>query len=245
MGWRPLFFITGAIGALWLIPWFIFAPRGILKKSGGTGSVGFRQLLGRREAWGTFGGLFGANYAWYFVLSWLPSYLVHERKLTMGSVAIWGALPYLFMAVSSVAGGYLADRFIARGASPVRIRRAFVSTGLLLAACLMPLCLLPRIEFALAGLFITCLAFGIYVSNLWALTQTLAGPTLAGRWTGLQNAGGNIAGILSPALTGYLVSVHGNFTWAFLAAGIGCLFGSASFRLMIRDRAADGAIPQE
>lgn len=115
-GWRPLFLITGAVGGLWLIPWLVFAPKGILKKTQGAAQVGYRELLARREVWGTFGGLFGANYAWYFVLSWLPSYLVQERKLTMGSVAIWGALPYLFMAVSSVAGGYLADRWIAGAA---------------------------------------------------------------------------------------------------------------------------------
>lgn len=121
-----------------------------------------------------------------------------------------------------------------------------MSTGLLLAAVLMPLCLLPRIEFALAGLFVTCLAFGLYVSNLWALTQTLAGPALAGRWTGLQNAGGNMAGILSPALTGFLVSKYGHFTWAFLAAGVGCLFGAASFWLLIRDGAAsDGGVRKQ
>jgi MFS family permease len=153
----------------------------------------------------------------------------------MNSVAIWGALPYLFMIVSSISGGYLADRWISRGASAVRVRRGFASSGLAMSAVLLPLTLLPRVEWALAGLFLTCFAFGSYVSNLWALTQTLAGPQAAGRWTGMQNACGNLAGILSPILTGWLVTRTGHYSIAFLAASLACLGGAASFGLLIRD----------
>jgi hypothetical protein len=94
-----------------------------------------------------------------FLLSWLPSYLVRERHFTLNSVALWGALPYLFMAVSSMGGGILADRWISRGGVPVRVRRGFLVTGLLLTAAILPCVLPPRIEFAVAGLFVACLAF--------------------------------------------------------------------------------------
>ena len=104
-----------------------------------------------------------------------------------------GALPYLFMAISCLGGGILSDRWISRGASAIRVRRGFVTTGLVMSAVFLPLALLPRVEFAIAGLVISNFAFGIYVSNLWALTQTLAGPLVAGRWTGIQNAFGNLA----------------------------------------------------
>ena len=48
-------------------------------------------------------------------------------------------------------------------------------------------------------------AFGIYVSNHWAITQTLAGPLAAGRWTSLQNGIGNLSGIVGAWLTGVAV----------------------------------------
>lgn len=234
-GWRGLFFITGGLGLLWLIPWLIWAPRNILTVAPvNSAPAGWGELLRRRDVWGTFGGLFGANCFWYFLMSWLPSYLVRERHFSMTGLSIWGALPYLLMAISSIAASLVADRWISRGASPVRVRRGFLVTGLTLAAVLLPLALIPRIEWALAGLFITCLVLGLYFSNLWALTQTLAGIHAAGRWTGMQNACGNIAGVLSPLAAGWIIHRTGRFTWAFAAASVACLAGAASFGLLVR-----------
>jgi len=238
LGWRRLFLITGGAGLVWLVPWLMRAPR-VLVPAGTSKHVAgpsWGQLLRRRSFWGTCGGLCGANYAWYFLLSWLPSYLVRERHFTLNSVALWGALPYLFMAVSSLAGGVLADRWISRGGVPVRVRRGFLVTGLILTAAILPCVLLPRIEWAVAGLFVACLAFGIYASNLFSLTQTLAGPEAAGRWTGLQNACGNLAGIVSPMLTAWIVTRTGGFAAAFLAASLACLLGAASFGLLVREQ---------
>ncbi len=56
------------------------------------------------------------------------------------------------------------------------VRRGFLVTGLVLTAVLLPSVLLPRIEWAIAGLFLSCLAFGIYASNVFSLTQTLGRP---------------------------------------------------------------------
>jgi MFS family permease len=235
-GWRSLFLISGIGALIWLVPWLIWAPQTIVPAAASRKpTVSWAELLRRRDVWGTFGGLFGANYAWNFLSNYLPSYLVRERHFTMNSVAIWGALPYLFMAVSLIGGGIVADRWISRGASAVRVRRGFAASGLVVSAVLLPLTLLPRVEWAFAGLFLTCLAFGTYLSNLWALTQTLAGPQAAGRWTGMQNACGNLAGILSPMVTGWLVTKTGHYSIAFLAASLACLGGAASFRLLVRD----------
>lgn len=240
VGWRGLFVVTGTAALVWLVPWFAYAPRkleGAVRSAPrgpmGSGGIGWRELLHRKAVWGTCGGLCGANYAWYFLLSWLPSYLVRERHFSLNSVAIWGAMPYLCMAVSSLGGGILADRWIARGGSAVRVRRGFLVTGLGLTALLLPAVLIPGIEWALGALFLSCFTFGIYASNLFSLTQTLAGPEAAGRWTGVQNACGNLAGIVSPALTGWFLHVTGHFAVAFLAASVSCLLGAASFGLLV------------
>jgi MFS family permease len=237
LGWRGLFLITGSVALIWLGPWLRWAPRNLsatgIKQA--AASPGWRQLLRRRAVWGTCGGLCGANFAWYFLLGWLPSYLVRERHFSLHSVALVGAAPYVLMALSSVSGGVLADRWISRGASAVRVRRGFLVTGLVLTAFLLPSVLLPRIEYAVAGLFLSCSALGFYASNVFSLTQTLAGPQAAGRWTGLQNACGNLAGILSPILTGWIVNKTGAYALAFVAAGLACLLGASSFRFLVSD----------
>ncbi len=238
VGWRGLFVVTGLGALIWLGPWLACAPRRLATTSPSAHAAGpdWSGLLRRKAVWGTCAGLCGANYAWYFLLSWLPSYLVRERHFSLNSVAIWGAMPYVCMAVSSITGGVLADRWIAHGASAVRVRRGFLVTGLVLTAALLPSVLLPRIEWAIGGLLLSCLAFGIYASNVFALTQTLAGPDAAGRWTGLQNACGNLAGIVSPALTGWIVTSTGHFAIAFFAASLACLCGAYSFGFLVRER---------
>jgi Arabinose efflux permease len=234
-GWRGLFVITGIGGLIWLIPWLLWSPRSLaIEAPQKRFTVGWKSLLARREVWGTVGGLCGANYAWYFLLSWLPSYLIHERGFSLGSMAVWGAMPYLIMAVSSIGGGVLADRLVARGCSAVPVRKGFLVAGLVATAILLPTALFSSVGWALTGLLGSCLAFGFYASNLFALTQTLAGPEAAGRWTGVQNAAGNLAGIASSILTGWLVAKTGQFAIAFVAASLACLLGAASFFFLVR-----------
>ncbi|MBZ5586397.1 MAG: MFS transporter, partial [Acidobacteriia bacterium] len=158
-----------------------------------------------------------------------------ERRFSLNAVAFVGALPYFLMAISSISGGLLADRWVSRGASPVKVRRGFLVTGLLLTSVLLPSALLPRIEFAVAGLFAACFTLGIYASNLYALTQALAGPEASGRWTGLQNACGNLAGIVGPILTGWLITKTKGYAVPFLAASVSCILGASSFWFLVKE----------
>jgi MFS family permease len=241
-GWRPLFLIVGTAGLIWLVPWLAFAPRlgQATNSTGGTGPssaavIGWRELFRRRAFWGTCGGLMGANYAWYFVLTWLPSYLVNERHFSLKSMGVIGAYPFLIMVLPSLGGGILADRLIARGASPVGTRQRFLVTGLILTSVLLPLTVVSDLHWALAALFTSCFTLGVYASNLHALTQALAGPAAAGRWTGLQNACGNIPGFVAPVVTGWIVASTGRFFAAFIAAGVACLIGAICFGLLVTE----------
>ena len=235
IGWRRLFLVTGGAALLWLIPWSILAPpKSALMGRVAPTEIRWADLLGRRAVWATCCGQWGANYAWYFLLTWLPSYLVRERHFSLSSMAVWAATPYLLMAITSMGGGILADRLIVRGGSAVRIRKAIVSAGLLATAILLPLVLIPRIQWALTGLLVACFAYGIYASNLWALSQTLAGPLAAGRWTGFQNAFANTPGVVAPMLTGFIVARTGQFALAFMGASLACLFGAASYWFFVR-----------
>jgi MFS family permease len=68
----------------------------------------------------------------------------------------------------------------------------------------------------IAALILGVIFFGVTASNVWAITQTLAGEQAAGRWTGFQNFTGNLAGIVAPWLTGLVLQRTGHFHWAFV-----------------------------
>jgi len=63
-------------------------------------------------------------------------------------------------------------------------------------------------------------------SNIWAITQTIARPVAAGQWTGLQNSIGKLGGVISPIVTGWIVSQTGSFYLAFGAASISLLLSA-------------------
>ena len=81
---------------------------------------------------------------------------------------------------------------------------------------------------ALAGMFM-----GMASCNIWAMTQTMAGPRMVGRWTGVQNFAGNIAGPIAPALTGFLLDRTGHFYWAFLITTAVVWLGALSWMFVV------------
>ena len=197
------------------------------------GAPSFAEILSKRDAWGTFLGLFCGNYIWYFLLTWLPFYLVRERHFTIEQMALVGSLPFFGIATTSVIGGYLSDNWIAKGGSPTRIRKMFVVGGLILVNIMLPAVLIKDNNTAMVVLMVASLCFGFYSSNLWAITQTRAGPVASGKWTGMQNGIGNLAGVVAPTVTGIVVDKTGEFFLAFVAAGVVSILGAACFWFVV------------
>jgi MFS family permease len=234
-GWRMLFLSVGLVSLLWLIPWCIASPRirtHELTKNADAPS--FLEILSKRNAWGTFVGLFCGNYAWYFMLTWLPGYLQRERHYTTKMMALAGSLPFFAVAAGAVTGGWLADRLIRSGQPITRTRKLFVSSGLgICALILLPSALAADPVLAMVLLIMASFIYGFFSSNNWAITQTLGGPAGAGKWTGLQNCFGNFAGIAAPTITGFIVEKTGSFYFAFVWVCCILLVGAFSFLFVV------------
>jgi len=233
-GWRPFFFVLGAVSLAWLVPWLKWMPRGkgIVEHSPYP-PPGVLEILEQRSAWGSFGGLFCGNYFWYFLLTWLPSYMVMERHFSMDRMASMGALAFLAIGLSSTVCGWLSDHWIAAGATPTRVRKTFTVGGLALSTVILPVAIVDSQRTAMILLFAACIFFGLWSSNHWALIQTLAGPRAAGKWTAVQNGIGNLAGVAAPWLTGWVVARTGHFFWAFVVATGIVLLGAVFYMFVI------------
>jgi MFS family permease len=233
-GWRPFFIMLGLGCLVWLIPWMIWRPRDT--KTSATAkepppSIG--EILSTRSAWGTFLGLFCANYFWFFLLTWLPSYLVDERHFSLDKMANIGSIAYFAIATATVISGFTSDRCIAAGMSVTRVRKTITASGLAFSTVILPVAVVTDQTVAISLLMVACMAFGVFCSNHWAMTQTLAGPRAAGRWTSLQNGVGNLAGITAPWLTGVSVKQTGSYYVAFLIAAAIVLIGAFMYAFVI------------
>jgi MFS transporter, ACS family, D-galactonate transporter len=233
-GWRPLFIILGLVSMAWLIPWFRWVPGcGTAISAVEKGGPGFIELLKQRSMWGTCGGLFGANYVLYFEITWLPYYLVRERHFSMVTMAKIGGAGYLCYSAGAVVFGWISDRWIASGGTPTLVRKTIASVGAGSAGLLLLGCALAGPTISVILLLLAFVAGGMCGSNIWAITQTIAGPRMTGRWTGLQNFLGNLAGIIAPAVTGFVVDYTGHFIVAFVIMAIVALLAALSYFYVI------------
>jgi len=231
-GWRPFFLVLGFLSMVWLIPWIKWMPqRGAIAaiSPAGDRTVGFIEILEQRSLWGTCGGLFGVNYLLYFEITWLPFYLVRERHFSLETMAKIGGLGYLCYAVAAILFGWISDRWIVSGATPTLVRKTFTGGGLAAAGLLLLGCVLAGPTASVILLLLAFASGGICGSNLWGITQTLAGPKTAGRWTGLQNFFGNLAGVIGPTLTGFVIDRTGRFFLAFVIMAIVALLAAFSW----------------
>ncbi len=217
-GWRISFVLFGAVSLLWLIPWLMQRRDTVPPHRSAALPPSLGEIVRSRAAWGAALGHFCINYAFYFILAWLPLYLVRVHGFSLPQMAIVGGCVYLLQAIGSIVAGMLSDRWIERGATPNRARKSMMVGGTLITAGCMVLVAAGGPVTAIVALLASGLFGGMTASNCFATGQTLAGPCAAGKFIGFQNFIGNIAGIVAPALTGYLVDTTGGYTAAFAVA---------------------------
>ena len=226
-GWRPVFLLLGGLSLLWIWPWHrVAAPTPAARAAAAAVAAdesqpSFREILIQRALWGASLGHFASNYTYYFIVSWLPYYLVKSRGFSMGSMAITASWAYALNAVSALAMGWLADRWIRNGRSATVVYKGIMGLNHVVSVgCMAGMMLLPETG-SIVSLFIFELVSGCSYPGIFAIPQIIAGPGATARWVGVQNATGNVAGLIAPAITGILVGQTGRFDIAFaLAAGV-------------------------
>jgi MFS family permease len=235
LGWRASFLLFGVASLLWLWPWLAVTreARATAPRSTADETPSYFSIVSERAAWGTMLGHFSANYTLYFVLSWLPLYLVKEHGYSLVQMAQLGAFVYLVYAVTSAAFGWISDRLIDTGFGVNGVRKSVIVAGHLGAA----LCLLASAagdsRMAFAGLVGSGAFFGLTGCSVFAIAQTIAGPRAAGKWVALQNCVANTAGIIAPLITGFIVDKTGQFTLAFAVASAIAVAGAAGWGLVV------------
>jgi MFS family permease len=236
IGWRPVFLAFGLASLVWLWPWLVRTRRlaAISAASPPGKGPAYLTILGRREAWGTYLGHFSANYATYFVLSWMPLYLVKAQGYPVAAMAETGGLIYLVYAVSNALAGWLTDARIRAGASVNAVRKTAAAACHVTIAAGLTMGAVGDATTAVAGLFVAAVGMGLNSAGIFAIGQTLAGPWAAPKWIGAQNLAGNVAGMIGPVITGWIVDRTGAFTWAFVLSAVIALAGAIGWTVVIR-----------
>jgi sugar phosphate permease len=171
-------------------------------------------------------------------MTWMPQYFQKTHGMSIEKSNWFSGVSFGGMAAVAALAGWLADGMIARGRDPIRVRKAFTIAGFLLAAT-QTLSVLTTSESWMVFLTVASLCgLGLATPNYWALTQTLLPGTLP---VAIQNTAANVAGIVAPWLTGWMIKQTGNFKAPILAVGFWLALGVAAYALLVRRRAAPRA----
>jgi cyanate permease len=246
-GWRALFIFTGLGSCLWLLPWFHSAPReapvNVNTSPAPRAPVSWGQVFRLRPAWAITIGAFFYSYYWYFCLTWLPSYLIMSRHFSYLKMGTFTTLPFAVLSVVSPLSGWSADKLIAHGGSPLAVRKVFVCLGFLLGSSI---CLVPQVKSAnvvLLTLVCSLGGIGLASANYWALTETITPESMIGRVIGYQNTIANLAGVLAPIVTGWLVGKTRNFGLAILLSAGALWIAAAAYGFLLWRNDLDLARP--
>jgi ACS family glucarate transporter-like MFS transporter len=144
-------------------------------------------------------------------------------------MAFLGSAPYWVSALVSVIAGWVSDALIRKGRSATLVRKSMVVVGLLLSTAVLPAAFVPDVGVAIGLICLAYVALGVFGSNYWTISQTLAGSTAVGKWVGLQSALGGATGIAAPLVTGLIVQTTGNFQLAFIVTAVVTVIGAASY----------------
>jgi ACS family D-galactonate transporter-like MFS transporter len=211
-GWRWTFLTIGAVSLVWMPAWMRWGARNNRQnRSAEACGPSTSDILHQPVFWGVTLAQFCSNSVHYFTAIWMPLYLMNELRMPMQRMARIAGLYFLGEATAALVTGWWADILIRRGGTASMVRKSIMVLGFGIAAAALVCCAIFGPRGALWCLPFMALGCGMGASGVFAFPQTLAGPLAAGRWVGLENGMANLAGILGPALTGFVVDRTGSF----------------------------------
>lgn len=234
-GWRPVFILFGSLSLLWLVPWrrVVIAEPTLKVHAATVDPPGISEILRQRGLWGAAIGHFAGNYTFYFILGWLPTYLVEARGFSISESAWTSMAAYTINAFAALAAGWGIDRWVRSGRSrTVAYKTPMGVSHLISIACMVGMALLP-IRGCIACLFVFELFMGFSSPGYFGIPQIIAGPTAAARWVGIQNAFGNLPGVIALFAAGLLTDATGDYVTAFVVAGVVNLVGFVGWIIIL------------
>lgn len=249
-GWPSVFYVFGAAGVIWFAFWWFLvsdepsddarmgaAERGMFRDEKDKGkpddaeSIPWRMLLTQKPVLAIFVAHFCNNWGLYVLLSWLPSYFASELGISLRSVWIYVAPPWIASFLLGNMVGVLADRLIAKGWSVTRVRRFMQIIGS--GAPAIGLIMLASVKDAHTAVIILTVSFGLSSFSFagFASNHLDIAPRHAGILFGISNTFGTIPGIIGVILTGYLVDVTGTFAAAFYVTAAVYVIGLVVWQL--------------
>lgn len=257
-GWRSVFWVMGGVGVVAAIVFaklihsplahpavnkaevdYIEAGGGLVRMEEVSASNGaaftwanVKQVLSSRMLLGVYLGQYCINVLTYFFVTWFPIYLVKERGLSILQAGFTAALPALCGFAGGLLGGMISDGLLKKTGNLDIARKTPLLLGMVLATCII-VCNYVEQEW-LVIVIMAAAFFGKGVASLgWAVVADTSPKEMAGVTGGIFNTFGNVAGIVTPIVIGYIVKATGSFDGALIFVGAHCVICILAYFLIV------------
>ncbi|WP_313590053.1 MFS transporter [Pantoea septica] len=258
-GWRIAFIVIALLGFIWVACWlWLFRDKPedhprvgpaeceLISRQRPATQAAAAPQQDRHSLWryvfslpvlGVASAFFCFNYIQYFFLSWLPSYLTDFQHLDIKSMSIIGVLPWLGATAGFLGGGIVSDMLFRRTQNFLLSRKLVIFVGLAVAALCVLLTAWSR-DVVSAVTLITLASVFAYMTPqaCWSLLQDIVPAGRIGTAGGFVHLLANLAGILSPGITGFLIQYGGGYHTAFLLASALAVAGMLLLALLVRQK---------
>ncbi len=248
-GWKSGFWFMGVLGLLLAFvslktiyevrehPRVSRAEIAVIEQGGGLVQAGrssmlswsaVKTLLSHRMLVGIYLGQYCITTLTWFFLTWFPVYLSQARHLSIVKVGFAAALPALCGGTGGILGGVVSDRLLRAGHSLSFSRKAPIIAGMLLSVTMIA-CNYAPAQAVMLGLM-SLSFFGKGFGSLgWTVVSDTSPKGMVGLNGALFNLIGNLAGITTPIIIGYLVRKTGSFDEVLLFVGATAICAIVSY----------------
>jgi len=245
-GWQSAFIATGALGALWIIPWLLMY-RPPEKHPGVSASelalirsdppdpetrVPWLRLFPHRQMWAFAIGKFLTDPIWWFLLFWLPKFLNTQYGLTLTQLGWPLVIIYNAATVGSIGGGWLPAKLIKMGWT---VNRARKTSMLVCALGMVPIIFATHaanLTVAVALISLAVAAHQGWSCNLFTLASDMFPRRAVGSAVGIGGFVGAIGGMLIATVTGFVLELTHSYVSVFMIAGFAYLVALLVIQLL-------------
>lgn len=264
-GWHEVFWITGALGFVWLVFWLLLydIPQKQKRLSAeelayiesdqedtvgqveSTKTISWNKLFSFPQTWAFVTGKFFIDPIFWFFLFWLPSYFSSTFNLDMTKISPELMIIYGATTVGSIGGGYMSSLLIKKGWATLKARK-----GSLLLFAVVELVIMIAIatlvtdKWVAVGLISIAVAVHqAWATNIFTMASDMFPKEVVSSVVGIGGMTGAIGGILFPILVGYLLDIYkaggnltGGYNLLFTICGVTYLFAWVIIHLLTRNK---------
>lgn len=253
-GWRWSFGTTGVISFFYFLAFFAFyrnpsedrhlteTERRYIIEGGAhvEGAPGVRQkipfahMLRQKKVIGLLLGYGSYNYTFYLLLTWLPSYLSKSLGMDLRHSVLYTSVPWgVGAVVELIFGGWLVNALIHRGWDASRVRQTVLVGGTALGLGILGAARAHTPQSALLWITISMAGLSAAGPIGWSIPALIAPERGVGTLGGILNTTNQMAAIISPIVTGYIVDRMRSFSLVFAVAAAILLIGVAAYIILL------------